>query len=146
MTDYRNEIKVIGFDLDQTLYPKSPEIDEAIQGYLYKKIAEHKNCGLEEAEKLFKGLYKEGRGLSGRKTMMELGVPNADQLVQEALEKADIEKFLTPNKETIGILNKLKETYGKVDLITGSDVNIANKKLKKLGMENIFSKIISADI
>ena len=31
MIDFKKICRVIGFDLDQTLYPKSPEIDAAIQ-------------------------------------------------------------------------------------------------------------------
>ena len=52
-------IKVIGFDLDQTLYPKSPEIDEAIQIYLYQKIAEHLGISIEVAENKFKEITQE---------------------------------------------------------------------------------------
>ena len=89
-----DEIKAIGFDLDQTLYPKSPEVDEAIQGYIYKRIAEVKGCSLAEGERLFKQHYP---NLSGRETMIELGIPRAAEIVQEALENADLTPFLKPD-------------------------------------------------
>lgn len=142
-----NNVKVIGFDLDQTLYPKSSEIDEAIQGYIYKKIAQYKNCSLPEAESFFKDLYKNGKGLSGSKTLSALGIPGASEVVQEALERADIAEFLTPNDDTLKLLNSLKKRYRDIDLITGSTIQQVNIKLKKLGItEDIFNHIIDAEI
>lgn len=146
-TDFKN-IKVIGFDLDQTLYPKSPEIDKAIQYYLYEKIAELKQVNLKDAATLFNDLYKVGKGLSGSKTMMQLGFPEekARNLVQEALENADIAKFLVPNKEVASLLQKLKNKYKYLDIITGSNKNNSDIKLKELGIpKETFSNIITAD-
>jgi len=144
MMNYNNKIKVIGFDLDQTLYPKSPKIDEAIQIYIYQKIDQHKKCGLKKAEELFKGLYQEGRGLSGSKTLIKLGIPNAKDVVQEALENADIASFLKPNQKTINLLQKLKDRYHNLDLITGSNINIVLDKLAKLEIpKDIFLHIIA---
>ena len=144
MINYKNKIKVIGFDLDQTLYPKSSEIDEAIQVYIYQKIDQYKKCGLKKAEELFKGLYQEGRGLSGSKTLIQLGIPNAKDIVQEALENANIERFLKPNQKTINLLKNLKEKYYHLDLITGSNINIVLDKLAKLEIpKDIFLHIIA---
>lgn len=141
------KIKVIGFDLDQTLYPKSSEIDEAIQGYIYIKIAEHKGCSESEARELFNNLYKNGSGLSGGQTIKELGISNGSEIVQEALERADIAKFLHPNNEIGLLLNKLKKQYHNVDLITGSGGGIARRKLESLKIpKELFSNIIDGDI
>jgi len=143
--DYKNKIKVIGFDLDQTLYPKSPLIDEAIQSYIYKKIAEHKNCEFKEAEKMFKDLYQDGKGLSGSKTLKALEIPNAKDVVQEALENADIAQFMTPNEEVITMLHSLGENYH-IDIITGSNNKNCFAKLEKLGIPTeIFNHIITKD-
>lgn len=145
MKDY-SKIKVIGFDLDQTLYPKSSFIDEAIQIYIYHKISEHKKVSLMEAEKMFKDLYKEGRGFGGSTTLKMLGVPNHRDIVQEALERADIDQYLVPNHETLAILNRLKEKYGNIDILTGSNRTNAEKKLGKLGMNNgLFGRILTND-
>lgn len=130
--EIRNTIKVIGFDLDQTLFPKSPEIDEAIQGYMYEKIAEHKKVSVVEATEMFRSLYKEGSGLSGTQTLKYLGLPNASEVVQEALERADIARFLHANKEVSQLLEDLKNKFAAVDLITGSGTHVMNKKLEKL--------------
>lgn len=146
MIDYKNKIKVVGFDLDQTLYPKSSKIDKAIQSYIYEKIAVHKNCSLENAEKLFKDLYKNGNGLSGRKTLKELGVPYAEDIIQEALENADIAQFLVPDKIILDLLRKLKERYEHLDLITGSNIKNASQKMDRLNIpKEMFSNIITGE-
>ncbi len=143
--DYSN-IKVIGFDLDQTLYPKSSFIDEAIQIYIYHKISEHKDVSLAEAEKMFKDLYKEGRGLGGSTTLKMLGVPNHRDMVQEALERPDIDQYLVPDQETLAILQRLKAKYQNIDILTGSNRANADKKLGKLGMNNaLFTHILTND-
>lgn len=144
--DFSN-IKVIGFDLDQTLYPKSPKIDEAIQGYIYQKIAEHSGCSNEEARKLFTDLYQGGKGLSGSQTLTSLGIPNPKEVVQEALENADIAEFLLPDGEILDLLNKLKQKYEHVDLITGSIQPVAEKKLKKLNIPlSLFDQVITGEV
>lgn len=146
MIDYKTKIKVIGFDLDQTLYPKSPEVDEAIQKYIYEKIAEHRKCSLGEAKKLFTALYKNGAGIGGSKTLDVLGVPNSKEIVQEALERADIASILVPNEETTVFLKKLKGKYKNLDILTGSNDSNTYKKLGKLNIDKeIFSHIITAD-
>jgi len=144
MVNYKKQIKIVGLDMDQTLYPKSSEIDEAIQIYIYQKIARYKNCNLNEAEKLFKDLYKEGRGLSGGKTLMRLKIPNAKEVVQEALENANIAKFLQPNSKVLQLLQDLKKKYHNLDLITSSNKKNMTAKLRKMSIPvNIFSHIIT---
>lgn len=122
-------IRVIGFDLDQTLYAKSPEIDTAIQKYLYEQIALHKKCSVEDAQKLFTTHYPQ---LSGSKTLALLGIPNASELVQEALEKADLTPFLNPNPPLNDLLRELKQKYGSLSLLTGSNTINLTQKLQKL--------------
>ncbi|MFA6340636.1 MAG: HAD family hydrolase [Candidatus Paceibacterota bacterium] len=144
--DYKKNIKVIGFDLDQTLFPKSPEIDETIQEYIYRKISEQRHTTIEESKKMFKDLYKDGAGLSGSKSLEVLGVPNAKEVVQMALEKADIAKFLSPDEKTLSIVKKLKERYGNLDIITGSNLKITKEKLGHLGFDlRLFNNIFTQD-
>jgi FMN phosphatase YigB (HAD superfamily) len=144
--NYKKNIKVIGFDLDQTLYTKSPKIDEAIQKYIYQKIVDHKNIKLTVARKLFRELYKEGQGLSGSKSLEALKIPRAKEIIQEALELADIAKYLKPNKKTSDLILALKKRYKNIDLITGSNLKITKLKLKSLTLPlDYFSHIITKD-
>lgn len=145
-TNEYKDIKIIGFDLDQTLYPKSPIIDEAIQVYIYHKIAAHRGCSVEEANKLFNDLYQSGRGLSGSKSLQALGIEKGGEIVQEALENADIASFLKPDKATIELIAQLCERYRSVDVLTGSNKKNSNIKLAKLAInESMFGAIITSD-
>ena len=144
--EYRRVIRVIGFDLDQTLYPKSPEVDAAIQGYIYSKIAEHRGVSAKEAAGLFRERYREGRGLGGTATLVDLGIPNASDIIQEALEKADIADFLKPDGACVALLTDLRERYSNLDLITGSNRANTLKKLSRLEIPvALFSHLITAD-
>ena len=124
-------IKAIGFDLDQTLYPKSPEIDAAIQQYIYERIAEHKDCSVAEGKNLFQTHYPK---MSGRETLKVLGLPNPADIIQEALERADIAKFLKPDSKVIAFLEEVSSNFRHVALITGSHEANAKQKLAKLGI------------
>ncbi len=140
------DIEIVGLDLDQTLYPKSPLIDEAIQGYLYRQIAKDLGCNLEEAELAFTSRYKQGSGMSGSQALRDLGIPNAGTLVQEALEQAEISEFLQPDDELIHKLGIMIDRYTSVDVITGSNNNNARKKLIATGLNSLhFGVVLTAD-
>ncbi|MEJ0053649.1 MAG: HAD family hydrolase [bacterium] len=132
--DRFKDVRVVGFDLDQTLYPKSPDIDTMIQKYLYEKIAEHRGIALIDAELLFKELYRDGSGLSGRQTLESLGLSEASNLVQEALERADIAAVLRPDQTVNRFLAELRVSCDGMDLITGSNLSQTQKKLAALGL------------
>jgi FMN phosphatase YigB (HAD superfamily) len=137
-------IQHVGFDLDQTLYPKSPKIDEAIQEYIYTKIARIKSCSIEEARDLFYYYYPK---ISGRKALLALGIDNAADIIQEALERADISEFLQPNMQVVAMIRKTKEKYKSVSLITGSTKSQALSKLRKLDIPiSLFDHIITGEI
>lgn len=141
------DIKVIGFDLDQTLYPKSPEIDAAIQKYIYEKISQRLNINLDSAKNKFTELYRGGRGLGSRHTLVTLGFAKeeAGDIVQGALEKADIAKFLHPNPKLTSLLSQLSRKYT-LDIITGSNQKNTLQKLLHLEVSTkIFSHVITAD-
>ncbi|RMD57645.1 HAD family hydrolase [Candidatus Woesearchaeota archaeon] len=124
------KIRAIGFDLDQTLYPKSQEIDEAIQNYIFKEIADHKKCSTKEARTLFLSHYT---SKSGREALCEIGIPKtkASEIIQQALEAADLSKYLKPDERVKRLLKALRSNYS-LALITGSHKDNAEKKLRLL--------------
>lgn len=140
-----DNIEVVGFDLDQTLYPKSPAIDEAIQLYLYEHIARKYNCTIQEAEQQFAQLYQSGEGLSGGKAMEALGFQDGGELVQQALEQADISPYLVPNMRHVTILDDWRERY-RLDILTGSNRRNTMQKLAQLSIDSSkFNHIITSD-
>lgn len=137
---------VIGFDLDHTLYPKSKKIDEKIQSYLYGKIAENKKITLSKARSLFDERYKNGSGTSGGQTLRDIGIENGSEIIQEALENADISSMLTPDKNVNSLISQIVSKYKNVDLITGSNMHQTHIKLNALDIPlKTFSHIITAD-
>lgn len=146
-SNFKGRIKVIGFDLDQTLYPKSPEIDRAIQKYIIERIAERRSVPLDAADALFQELYKGGAGLSGRKSLIALGfsATEADSIVQSAVERSDIESILSPSAGVTKLLRELRQRYH-LDIVTGSPRLNALRKLARLEIPaDLFCHIITAD-
>lgn len=143
-----DEFRIIGFDLDQTLYQKSAEIDERIQEYINHHIADRLSVSYDDARNRFRELYQDGKGLSGGKTLVALGFEKeeASGIVQEALERADIDDFLLPNAETIAFMHKCANRFESVDLITGSSRDIAKRKLNRLQIPiELFKNVITGD-
>lgn len=142
------DVRVIGFDLDQTLYPKSSRIDDAIQEYLHGKIVERLAVSRDEAADRFNALYQGGKGLSGSKSLVALGFAagEASDAVQEALERANIDEFLVPNAQTIAFLGRCAERFTAVDLITGSTRSMMERKLAKMQIPvTMFHVVIAGD-
>jgi FMN phosphatase YigB (HAD superfamily) len=136
-------IRVIGWDLDQTLYPKSRDIDTAIRSGLYVAVAEKQGIGLEEAKDLFDQLYlHHGKGEA---VFAVLGFKDAGETYQQILENADLTDFLHQDPQTIDTLTRIKQVY-KQDLITGSPSQTAQKRLAKLGIDmDVFGVKIYGD-
>lgn len=124
-------VKVVGFDLDQTLYIKSAEIDEEIQKYIYEVLSRDKKCSIEDAKQMFCSHYPE---LSGSKSLMKLGYERSDakEIVQEAVARADVSRFLEPSLDVLNLLKAIKEKYGSLSLITASNIENSVSKLNKL--------------
>lgn len=137
------EIKVIGFDLDHTLYPKSEEINKAIQDYICQKVAIIKGWSFNKARAEWDLAYAELH--TGGKALKKLGIITDKDLVQEALENADIYPFLQANSDISDFLIVLGKKYS-IDLITGSILSVTQKKLNKLQIPfDLFNNIIAGD-
>jgi FMN phosphatase YigB (HAD superfamily) len=140
------KIKVVGFDLDKTLYPQSDDIDREIKSYIFQKIDEHLKCGLDVARELFNDIYQEGKGSSVSQALNTLKVPDAKNIVQKALENANFSKYLKPNEVDLNTLYKIKEKYKNIDLLTGSVRENALEKLNSLEInQDIFNNKFFGD-
>lgn len=145
--DYNDlsSIKVVGFDLDQTLYPRNPGIDMAIRNYIYDKVASANDVSIENAKQLFDDAYDK-QGLSGSQAMRKLNVENAANVMQLALEEADIAKLLVRDQSTIDLVDKLSKHY-QLDIITGSHRSNALEKLEVIDLQpDQFNNIITGEL
>ncbi len=135
-----SNILVIGFDLDNTLYPSTPEMQDRIRTRIAEKIASQLTMPVETARVLFDQNY-EGNfawSHSGSRTIEQIGrvygvAIAGSELVQQSLEEADILDFIQPNPKLKEMLQRLSIRFG-LDLITGSKRNLANEKLLKIGI------------
>lgn len=143
MLDQTN-IKVIGFDLDGTLYPLTREIQKRIRGKIYEKIAGLFDISLEEAERRFEEGYE--RIMSGSKVIEEIALGFGRRIdrdiVQESVEEADILNLIDANPELRDMLQRFSRERG-LDLLTSSEYGFALEKLRKLGIDyGVFEKIL----
>jgi len=137
------QIKVIGFDLDHTLYPKSEDINRVVQGYIAGRIAQIKEISFGEAMRQWNETYEKLQ--SGSQTLKTLGIPPDPDLVQEALENANVVQYLNPDPRIPAFLERLGKKYC-VDLITSSNRDIVGRKLAKLEMPaSLFKHLITRD-
>jgi len=140
-----NNVKVIGFDLDNTLYPATPEIQKKIRTVIYKKISNEFNIPYEKSLELFEKFYS--KHLSGTEAIKSIenslshSVHNKN-IIQEAVEEADFLELIRENNSLKNMLIRLKSKRH-IDLITGSHYSLAIKKLDKIGIQNIFRYIFT---
>jgi len=135
-----SDISLIGFDLDNTLYPSTEEMQARIRGKIYEKLSSHLGILVERARELFEenynGVFKWSH--SGSRTIAEIGrqlgkTLDGSDLVQQSLEEADIVDFIQPNPALSEMLRRLSGQFD-LDLITGSGKGLAVKKLDRLGV------------
>jgi len=143
------KIKIIGFDLDGTLYKATPEIERIQKRKIYEKISDFFNINIETAERLFESNYRELN--SGTRTLERIakkcGKPltNPD-FIQEALREANFLRFIQPDRKLIGLFERLSRKYPEgLDLLTGSKYDLTIKKLKKLGINPSSFKVLLTD-
>lgn len=131
------DIALLGFDLDKTLYKPDPKIDERIQEYICRKASEILGVSYNEAKRRFHESYSKTQ--SGTLSLNDLGIENGFEIVQEALENADVASVLERDGRLIEMLNRLSVPY-RLFLLTSSNQDSALKKLSALGINpKIFS-------
>lgn len=148
-----HQIEVIGFDLDGTLYPLTSEIQKRIRTKIYENISLEFNIPVEEAEKLFEGLYN-SEGLeyshSGSRTIKEISRrlgedKDGEGIVDKSIAEADILNFIEKNSKLVELLDILYKKYS-LDLVTNSSKELAYKKLEKIGINpSIFKNILTSE-
>jgi len=139
------KISVVGFDLDGTLYPITPEIKEKQREKIYEKISIHFGISPEESRELFEKYYGElGSGIKSMEAISKkLQRPfHNSHFIQESLEQADFLYLLKPNlllNEMLVRISKIK----RLDLITGSTSAFLLKKLERIGISPDLFQLLS---
>lgn len=137
----KKKYDVIGFDVDNTFYKIDGKVQKTIWRYISQKSAEQINVNSDEFYHKFVKLYQEKKSAST--ALKELGISDGPNIVQEAMENANVAENLRKDHELINLMNFLKPHY-KLFIITGGTKKATSDKLKALGLEqSIFDPIIT---
>lgn len=134
-----NNIKAVGFDLDQTLYPPTKKIDDILRQEIAKKILE-KKPRLKTIKKV-RDIYEKKYNEIGSWTRIldQLGVLNPKEVMYNCSTNVNILKFIKRDEKLIKIIKSINLRYYTF-LITSSPEDFSILKLKKIGLEEDFFK------
>ncbi len=124
-------VDAVGFDLDNTLYCQTPAITQKIQEYIISRASVLLQRPLEQVQREYTRIYTQLQ--SGRRTLEALGISEAQALVQDALEHADITSLLQRDERFVSLFQRLQTSY-RLFLLTGSQEQTAHNKLRALGI------------
>jgi putative hydrolase of the HAD superfamily len=129
-----NGIMSVGFDLDQTLYPRNYKIDNIISENIARKVLEKKQ-GVYRFNEFIFFFEEEYRKIGSRTQILKnLGYLDAEDIMQASLESPSILNLLKKDKKLVSLLRKIKEKY-EIFLVTASPKELAIKKLCKIGID-----------
>ncbi len=140
------KVKVVGFDLDGTLYEVTPEICARMRGKIYEKMSDLFGISVENSSRLFEEKY--AVLLSGSRAVNEIAQQfgkdvNGSDFVQDALQEADFLDLIEEDPRLIQMLYRLSKRK-RLDLLTGSPYSFAFKKLNRLGIvPGVFNHILA---
>jgi FMN phosphatase YigB (HAD superfamily) len=132
LNQFKNS-KSIGFDLDGTLYPSTPEVEDRVRNKIALKLLEKRPDlkDLDNARKFFEERYL--IICSGKGVLKEVGYENSSKIMEECLINADVLDLIVPNPNLADIMKRLSEVY-ETYLLTSSPENSALSKLEKIGI------------
>jgi len=127
-------VDYVGFDLDNTLYPLNPEIDERISMKVAEGLLEIRSDlgDINSARELLERMYKE----LGTRTLVfsRLGVKNPGELMERCLIESRAEELISPDSRLVEILTDISKRY-RTFLLTASPKKVAIPRLHKIGIE-----------
>ena len=124
-------IKFVGFDLDQTLYKDTNEVQEHYRDVIFTDLSKLLEISYQEAKKKFEKNYQIFG--SGTETVRFLGVKEPEKFSADISNKVKVYEYLKPDPEVVNLLRYFREKY-KLFLITTSAKESGFKKLKKIGL------------
>lgn len=136
------DIKLVGFDLDNTLYENNSEIDYRIATEIAETILKHKPEleNIDNARMLCDKLYEKTG--SRTQSLKELGIKNAGQIAYECMERADFLDLIQYDEKLVQLMTEIHNKYSTF-LITSSFSNLAAARLRKIGLdEKLFDYIL----
>lgn len=126
-----SSIKAVGFDLDQTLYPNSVQIQQLVRGEIYRYISSSLGISVDESQRRFDAAYAQFEG--GGRAFESLGITESSERLRDCVVLADVSRILQPDLVLEQMLDRIGRDYFTF-LITESRRDDAIKKLHALGL------------
>jgi len=145
MNSLFSDIKSVGFDLDQTLYPKDSKIDDIIRNQIAWKILEKVPTlnNIQKVREIYEKKYLEIG--SWTKIFKEIGFENPKETSYKCFVNADFTHLLKEDNKLVKIIKSLCQKYSTF-LITSGPKNLSLNKLKKIGINpDLFKYSIFGD-
>lgn len=143
-SEWIKTIEVIGWDLDGTLYPSTPSLNNAIHSLKLQAVAN----ALQLTEQAAAARFAEAYRILGSNTAVldSFGI-DGQNFFLETWRKLALSDFIIPNPELVVALHKLRETTGLIQVIltnSNSQMTVA-KKLAAIGIQkNFFAAIYTS--
>lgn len=127
-------LESIGFDLDGTLYPGTPEIDNRVRTQIAFRLLDKKPGlgNLDFAREFFEERYQKLG--SGTKVLSEAGYEDAGRVMDDCLVKADVLDLIKPNPKLAEIVCGIGKKLT-IFLLTSSPELLADQKLARIGLK-----------
>lgn len=151
--ELRKRIKVVGFDLDGTLYPYTEEIQRRNREEIYGELSGVLGISFEEVDKTFNCLYNDRNEEccgSGSRTIERIGKMYDKQLngvgiVHECLGRANVWDLIEENSRLVRMLENLSGKYC-LNLITSIHSSLMYHKLERIGIDiGIFNYVFTGE-
>lgn len=136
------EFDLIIFDMDGTLYQRSPEFDSVFPEAMIKLLSEKTGKAKEEVKIEFdKNREKLSRIINGQPTytltLLYYYDVDLNDYIDYVNEMADIESYLKSDKKTVETIRKICENY-KVVLFTTNNEKTAERILRAIDLDEFF--------
>ncbi|MFH1399803.1 MAG: HAD family hydrolase [Candidatus Woesearchaeota archaeon] len=126
------DVKAVGFDLDNTLYPTTPQMDEIVQQRMCELATAELGYQVGDVRTAFDSLYAQHKSAST--ALSKLGVMNGKALAQQALAEAPVHGLIKPDPTLVEMLDRI-QFERKLFLITTSPRDVALLKLAAIGID-----------
>jgi len=138
------DVRAIGYDVDQTLYPDLPEFKNAVRAEFYKFIALKRGIDVAKARDEFEAAYAELG--SSSPAFMKCGIADPREAVRDCLDTADVSRLLQRDHGLVDMMTRLGERGYIQFIITDGRRENTQKKLDALGVTtHMVSPIICWD-